>query len=378
MKKLVLLGFKGDCAGRHYNETLIKLALQKKIELICVDRGQPKNILKNPSLEEMQKLIKERRIQYLDLQSPKDFKKYTNLSNIDVVFIVTPDTTHCEISQGFLGKAQRIFIDKPLDAILRNVRKLETFSGVEKVVFGHDHYLAKFYPFQIQIDKWLNQGIIGKVQKIEFRLLEPSIIPHHRIAALDSGMIYDLFSHGVSVVAAVPSKGAYPDLEILKKLQVLKVQVAKYLKCRIKGCSCAKVEFEIPVKGKSVFCQARVGKGVGKNFDKILKIIGTDGEILVDIDKYDFIISDRRGKKVKEGKLSQDYAQAFLSAAIDLQKPLYQIPGIIPFEAAKEILFILDEAEWKREPKGKFPRYSVGSSIATIEATIKDKIKRKF
>lgn len=377
MKRIILIGFKGDCCGRHYNRALIKMALQKKIELICVDYGEPKNVLGNPPLKEMTRLIKEKKVQYLDLQNSEDLKEYKNLSSIDMVFVVTPDITHCKVVQDFLGKARRIFIDKPLDAILRNVRLLEVFPKIEKIVFGQDHYLAKFYPFQVQIDQWLDRGIIGEVKEIEFRLLEPPVISSRRIRALDAGMIYDLFSHGIAVVAAVPSKWAYPDPEIFKKLRILKVQVAKYFGCRIKGCTYAKVEFEIPVRGRNIFCAAKVGKGIGKKPSKILKITGSRGEILVDIDKYSFVISDIKGKIIKSGKLFQNYAEAFLSAAIDPKKPLCRIPGAMPFAAAKEILFILDEAEWKREPKGRFPRYAVGSSISEIETIIKDRIEGK-
>lgn len=370
MKKLILIGFKGDCCGRHYNETLIKLARQRKIELICVDYGKPKNVLGTPSLKEMMGLIKEKKIQYLDLEKPKDLKKYQELSGVDVVFVVTPDIIHCKVAQEFLGRAQRIFIDKPLDAILRNVRKLESFPKMENSVFGQDHYLAKFYPFQVKIDKWLDRGIIGKVKKIEFRLLEPPVIPPYRISALDAGMIYDLFSHGIAVVAAVPSRGAYPDPRILRELQILEVKIAKYFKSKIKGCTYAKVKFTIPIKESRIPCEARVGKGVGKEPEKILKIMGSEGEISVDIEKFSFIISDPKGKRIKQGELFQNYSEAFLLAAADFEKPLSQIPGAMPFAAAKEILFILDEAEWRKEPKGKFPRYPVGSPFKKIEAVI--------
>lgn len=376
MKKVVLLGFKGDGSGRHYNRVLLEMASQGKIDLICVDYGKPENVLGKPSFEEMQKLIESGKVYYLDLANPGDFEKYKNLSGIDVVFIVTPDITHCQVAKDFLGKTKRIFIEKPLDAILRNVRILEDFPKVNKVVFGYDHYLAKTYPFQVKTDEWLRERIIGDLKEIEFRLLEPDIISPHRIKALDRGMIYDFFPHGLSVAAATPSPFAYPAPAILKEVRLLKVLVAKYFGCKTNGTSFVKIDFGIPYRQRDIFCRAWIGKGVGKKFEKTLKIIGSNGEIFVDIRDFKFSVSDSAGKIIKEDKLLYDYEKAFLSAAIDSKKSLSQIPGALSFEAAKEILYILDEAKWRSEPRGKSPIYKVDSSIFEIENIIKTKLNK--
>lgn len=371
MKKVVLLGFKGDACGRNYNRVLLELAKKRKIDLICVDFGLPENILGQPSLQEMERLIKERKVCYLDLETPSDVETYKNFSEIDVVFIVTTDITHCRVAKDFLGKAKRIFIEKPLDAILRNVRILEDFPKVEKVVFGYDHYLAKLYPFEIKTDEWLKEGIIGELKKIEFRLLEPGEIPTHRISALDRGMIYDFFPHGLAVMVATPSLFAYPDLAILKQVRLHKVLVAKYSGCKINEVSFVKIDFEIP---DNIFCRAIIGKGVGKEIEKTLRIVGSKREIFVDIPNFHYSILDEKGKKVKEDKLLYDYSKEFLLAALDFKKKLFQIPGVLPFGAAKEILYILDEARWKSEPKGKPPVYKVDSSVSEIEKIIQEKI----
>ena len=373
MKKVVLLGFKGDGCGRHYNRVLLDLAQKRKIELICLDYGLPENVLGQPSLQEMERLIKERKVCYLDLENHSNIESYKNLSEIDVVFIVTPDITHCQVAKDFLGKAKRIFIEKPLDAILRNVRILEDFPKVEKVVFGYDHYLAKFYPFEVKTDEWLKEEIIGQLKKIEFRLLEPGEIPGHRIKALDRGMIYDFFPHGLAVMVATPSQFAYPDLAILKRVRLLRVLVAKYFGCKISGVSFVKIDFEIPYKG-NIFCRAVIGKGVGKHFEKSLRIVGSKGEIFVDIQNFHYTILDEKGRKVKEDKLLYDYDKEFLLAALDFKKKLFQIPGGLAFGAAKETLYILDEARWRSEPRGKPPIYKVGVSVSEIEKIIQEKL----
>jgi predicted dehydrogenase len=374
MKKVVLSGFKGDCCGRNYNKTLIKMALAGEIELTCVDLGKPKNILGMPSFRDMTRLIKDRKVRYLDLKNPADVRRYVNMRDIDVAFIATPDFIHAKIAQEFLGKTKRIFIDKPLDSILRNVRMIEFFPRVNDLVFCYDHYLSKFYPFELQTDRWLRQGIIGDVRKIEFRLLEPTLIPHHRLSALDAGMIYDLFSHGLAVITAIPNKWAYPDLENLQKLKIFQVRVGKYEGCRIHGCSYSKIIFEIPIGKRSIPCEARVGKGVGKKFEKILKITGSRGRILVDIENYQYSITDAAGKIIREGKLAYDYADHFLATAMNVNSPVHKIPGAMPLNAGKEILYILDEADWRKEPKGRMPRYPVGSSAAEIEKIIESRI----
>lgn len=376
MRRIVLLGFKGDGCGKHYNRVLLELAEKGKIDLICADYGIPENVLGKPSLAEMEKLLKARKVRYLDLQKPSDQESYKNLSNIDVVFIVTPDITHCHVAEGFLGKTKRIFIEKPLDAILRNVRILEDFPKVGKIVFGYDHYLAKSYPFQLKTDEWLQKGLIGELREIEFRLLEPKIISPHRAKALDRGMIYDFFPHGLSVAVATPSRFAYPDPLILKNVRLVKVQVAKYFGSKMSGTSFVKVDFEIPHQGRNIFCQSWIGKGVGQEHEKTLRIIGTKGEIFVDIKNCRYVVLDEKGKKTKEDKLLYDYEKAFLTSAVDFKKTLAQIPGALPFESAKETLYILDEARWRSEPAGKSPIYKVGSSVSEIEKIIKEKLSK--
>jgi len=375
LKKIVLLGFKGDCSGRNYNKVLFEMASAGKINLICVDFGVPKNVLDIPKKDDVLKLIKSGRISYLDLKKSEDVEAYKKLDDIEVVFVVTPDITHCRLAADFLGKAQRIFIDKPIDSILRNVRSIEGFSGIEKTVFAYDHYLSKFYPFQLKTDQWLKEKIIGDVERIEFRLLETSSIPRHRVSALDRGMIYDLFSHGLAVVVAIPNKWAYPDNENLRKLKIEKVSVAKYAGCKTHGCSYAKIIFSVFMGDRFIPCEAVVGKGVGQFPEKNLKIVGSQGEIVVDINKYDYHIAKSNGEAITGGNLVHDYAGSFLSAATDLQKQVFEIPGAMPFDAGKEILFILDEAEWRRKPEGKMPNYPVGSSVEAIERIINNKLK---
>jgi len=104
-----------------------------------------------------------------------------------------------------------------------------------------------------------------------------------------------------------------------------------------------------------------------------LKITGSKGEIFADIQNFYFAISDSKRKTIKKGNLSKYFAESFLSSSLDFKKPLFKIPGAMPFEAGKEILFILDEAEWKKEPAGEYPKYAVGSSFSEIEKGIERK-----
>jgi len=367
MKKVVLLGFKGDCCGRHYNKTLIEMVLREEIELICVDYGEPENVRGVPSLKEMISLINQKKAEYLDLQRSEDKKKYQELKDIDFVFVVTWDKTHCQIAQDFLGRTKAILIDKPLDAFLRNV---DRFLGdvPQNVVFGFDHYLAKFYPFLTKINEHIER--IGAPEAIEFRLLEPIAIPTHRIVALDRGMIYDLFSHGLAVIGGVMSRQTNPDPNLLRKFEIEKVRAAKYLGVPIRGDTYAYVKIKQPFE-----IQARVGKAVGWEPDKILKVQCSKGEVFADIQNFKFSIFDLAGNKVEEGNLFPDYAEKFLKTLIDKGVSL-QTPGVMSFEAAKEILFILDETE-HRVPPGELPGYPPGSTIEEIEDLI-DKKKEEL
>lgn len=111
---------------------------------------------------------------YLDKSDPNDFKKYKALT-ADAVFIATPDVTHCEIAEEWLGPPRRchqIFIEKPLDRDLNATRRLlGKLKAYDDSVLAFDHYRARMLPTKTSLNIILG-FLENKLKNFTFYFLE--------------------------------------------------------------------------------------------------------------------------------------------------------------------------------------------------------------
>lgn len=134
---------------------------------------------------------------------------------VEAVFIATPDTTHCDVAQFWLGRARRIFVEKPFDASSDRIRRLraaitETKSPTE--VYGIDHYFVRCD--QVARDKayFMDRlltasggSAMGDITGFEFHMTEPPAKNEgdvrKRALSLQQGMIFDMASHALPVLS---------------------------------------------------------------------------------------------------------------------------------------------------------------------------------
>ena len=383
-KPVVLVeGFKGDCCGQGpgsyigtaYNYVLTRMALAGKIDLICTDLGEPKNIRGLPPLKQTLAWIRDGKIRYFDKNNLDDYKRYENLKDIDFAFIVTWNRTHSEIAKGLLGKAKKIFVEKPLDVSLRSGYSLgeKQRDYPENMVFGFDHYLAKVYPLLLEIKK--SPELIGEVREVTFHVLEPIGIPTHRIEALNEGMVYDILCHGIALAGGVLSANTSPNLKLLKDFKLNKAVGAKFADSPIRGDTFSEAEFEVSKSGKSIRVNTCGGKLVGWSIDWSLEVEGSKGRIFGEIDRSKYRVFDLNGKLVKEGRLLENCYQDFLESIITEGNNPLTAPGVFPFEVAQEILSIVDEVELNLKPTGDLPIYRPSSTLEEIREIIRKKLE---
>jgi predicted dehydrogenase len=291
LKKVILEGCNGDWAHqKRYLPILLGKATQGDIELLAIDIESDIK-LSDPMTEKNWEAAGGQKARYI--RKVDNTLVSNKLPKADYVFIVTPDNVHCEIASFWLERLTpegKIFIEKPLDASLVSASELKKKITKKETVFAFDHYRARSYPFLKNKDKYLK--MIGKVNQIKFHILEDEMVPAARAKALDKGMIFDLFCHGLAVLFALKEP---------TKVELKEVKAARYAGSPISGDTFAWIRF---VMNNKIQVDSAIGKCVGTSKDKFMSIVGSSGEIFLDFQNDKFIVKDLKSKVIEHGDLN--------------------------------------------------------------------------
>ena len=104
---------------------------------------------------------------FSDAKFYDNFKKMLDKEkNIDAVTISTPDHTHAVAAQYAMERGIHVYVQKPLTHNIYEARLL-TEMALEKQLVTQMGNQGASNPDQIQIQKWINQGLIGTISKVE-------------------------------------------------------------------------------------------------------------------------------------------------------------------------------------------------------------------
>lgn len=360
-KIIVLEGCNGEWAQERYLPFMIEKAAKGTIELWVVDI-EPQIKLSAPDVAVLWQAAQSKsKACYVNKTINKE--SYERLSKIDYVFIVTPDQYHSEIAEFWLGRLApkgKIFIEKPLDASMRSALKLKQNvkeRNKEDTVFAVDHYLARVRPLMKDWNRHLKQ--IGKVEKIEFRILESSLIPSNRAKTLNKGIIFDLFGHILALSEALIERSLTPSKSILQRVKLKEVKVARYYDCPIAGETFSRIKFAFD----DVEVISSIGKGIGTQDDKVMIVYGTNGMFELDFKSDTYRGLNRQRQQTSGGQLDPRHVESFLEELLAKDKQPISIPGILDFDAGIETLTILDKAKMKID---KIINHQVGETTNSI------------
>ena len=229
---------------------------------------------------------------YLDKADPNDFARYLNLRP-DVVFVVTPDFTHCAIARQWLGKAAIVFLEKPFDSQTKNVEELfRTIGQLQRSegrteVLGLDHY--QFYALPINdLKDAIGQHLAGSIANVVFYLTESRPIERGRVRTLQYGLTLDLLPHLIALLTYFGDVSTIDDIVVVKAGQyyplvaesrdgadqepIPEFQSETYSHVRFTFKDWLGRDFRIP-------CRAVVGKGLSKQV-KYLEVMGRNGNAI--------------------------------------------------------------------------------------------------
>lgn len=257
--------------------------------------------------------------------------------SVDAVFVVTPDRTHCDVATEWLGRARRIFVEKPFDVSTARVQQfcnaMARFPSTE--TFAVDHYFVRCNQAAVAAEYFLRSllplnrtgGLGDDFTSFEFRMTEPPEPNNASIGAralsMQSGMVMDMGSHALPVLL--------PFIDLSKPIiaKPIWAGVSRGLRDVMYGgaetFSIADVECQTrstASKPSSSLIRGRfaVGKDIGDRPEKYLEVSGPRGTIRFDLVNY-MVHEIRQGRETYLAPLQQDWARLFVHEVLDDRVP---------------------------------------------------------
>lgn len=325
-----------------------------------------------------------------NVRNPGHRAKLDSFDSVDAVFIVTPDHTHCDEAERWLGRAKAVYVEKPFDVDHDKIRRLKNKPNAQlTAVLGVDHYLIRARRIlndQKKLSEKYDLHLQQKPREFVFNLLEPFAADLvERKESLQEGIIMDLFPHVLALIIPFGD----PASATLDSLKPGVFKEANYVldgeKQTVRGQdlfylgreSFAEIMFHFTSwHGNRVDAVARVGKCVGDSADKSLVVRGgvnKDREIRLDLSKN--TVKLRAGSKmVPVGRLEPKPIEVLIDKAINPssseQVPVFnvdQAQGIVE----RLINFVAPIREYIDLPRGvRLEEYECGASLKDVLAAL--------
>lgn len=356
VKKVVLEGCLGDWSKKSYIEPLAERARQGTIELYAVD---VRDIREGEDKAEYY----ESPVIFVDRKLKEGKKKYDTIENVDFVFVVAPHEFHCDIAdhwleKGRLNKNGKIFIEKPLDSSVENIKELEEKYGEKKLddrIIAVDHYIPKIIPLIKELKK--TKENYGKIKKVRINLLESDPILESRGKTLDEGLILDIFPHVLAVFVKIMKVLDQYELDA-NRFEIFEVKTGKYKGAPITGETFAKIGAEI----EGIPLESCIGKAVGSHDTKILEISFERGLVTADFASGDFSMQKGDGSNIN-GNLQKSHISMLLDCIIDKEYKDEILSLSLNFNEGFEVVKIISKI---REKASEPIEYEKGSSLDGI------------
>ena len=348
---VVLEGCLGDWAKKSYIEDLAERAKKREIVMYAVDVRDKE--------ESEEKYDQYKKLVYF-VNKVKDKTMYDKIPKADFVFIVTPHEFHCAIADHWLEDDRlkttgKIFIEKPLDSSVENIKEREEKHGKKKLMektIAIDHYIPKIAPLLKEIE-WKRRKY-GKIEKVRINILESDPIQESREKTLDEGLILDIFPHVLAIFTKFMK--AVGDFTLdAHKAKIIEIKTGKYKNVYIRGETFAK----IVLKFNDITLESFIGKAVGFEDEKTMEIFFEKGYVTADFITGNFSLKKENGKS-KRGHLQKTPVRVLLDDIID-RKEFHK--NFLSFDEGFEIVKIISRI---RKKTGKPKPYKKFSSVNTI------------
>ncbi len=201
--------------------------------------------------------------------------------HFDVVYISTPNRTHCAYIDFFLPRARHVLVEKPLTDSLSDLLQLEQGLGLGALSRLRlvDHYLFKPPVRQVLQEHARYLDEIGPLTRVAFYLLEPRPIRPSRMWLYRSGMVRDLAVHFLSILFKLFDLGV--EAFSPEKLRLRSATRLHYTPLPDGITDPMETAAHLVMEFDGVSTECTVGKGTGIT-RKQLVLEGTDGRLVID------------------------------------------------------------------------------------------------
>ena len=279
--------------GKNHVTNYKSLLLEKKIDYlkICdIDEERVKEISRAYSID-----------------YTTDIKELLDNNKITAIVIVTPSSTHYELSKLSLESGKDVFVEKPITLTSENALKLIELANQNKKILMVGH-LFRYHPAVEEIKKRIDIGEFGKIQMIlSFRLALG-------VPRKDLGVILALAVHDLDLTCYLLNKeepesilvdnGKFNQEEVIEMTNI-SLNFDNNTKGYIMG------SWNIPVYGKR----------------RELLIIGSEKSAFVNYlipSEYQIFDSSIKKSKVNDKVIFEKYNNGIQKIVIEYKEPLKQ------------------------------------------------------
>ena len=130
---------------------------------------------------------------YPEMRMAKDCQNLLTASDIDVIAIVTPVSSHFEIAKAALSNGKHIFIEKPFTASVAEAEQLIELADKKKLKIMVDHTFL-FTGAVKKIKELIDDGVLGDLYYFD------SIRVNLGLFQKDVNVVWDLAPHDLSIM----------------------------------------------------------------------------------------------------------------------------------------------------------------------------------
>jgi len=130
---------------------------------------------------------------YPEIRMAKDCQDLLTASDIDVIAIVTPVSSHFEIAKAALSNGKHIFIEKPFTASVAEAEQLIELADKKKLKIMVDHTFL-FTGAVKKIKELIDDGVLGDLYYFD------SIRVNLGLFQKDVNVVWDLAPHDLSIM----------------------------------------------------------------------------------------------------------------------------------------------------------------------------------
>jgi predicted dehydrogenase len=130
---------------------------------------------------------------YPNLEHTSDYKTIINSSDVDVVAIITPVSTHFQLAKEALQNGKHIFVEKPFTATVAQAEELINIAEQKNLQIMVDHTFL-FTGAVRKIKEVIDNDVLGKLYYYDSTRINLGLFQH------DVNVIWDLAPHDFSIM----------------------------------------------------------------------------------------------------------------------------------------------------------------------------------